>query len=75
MRYASATYSRPCPACHAQPGKPCRTKYGEPARYAHSQRSRPLERSAMPDLRSWWQAMSRYEGQFAKPRPTDLVVP
>ena len=68
------TYRAQCPVCDAQPGEFCRTRKGTRSRYAHSLRGRPAK-PTMPDLRAWWRSVRIYEGQFAKPRPADLVVP
>jgi len=74
MKLTAPTYRVPCPVCHAQCGQRCKARTGEAMRYAHSLRGRPAE-SPMPDLRGWWKSVRVYEGQFAKPRPADLVVP
>lgn len=67
-------YKVSCPTCQAPAGHFCLTADGQVSRYAHAARDRE-SRPALPDLREWWKAMARFEGQFAQKRPTDLVVP
>lgn len=68
-------YNRACPKCGAPSGHYCVTADGRPARPAHRCRGNRPEASPLPDLSHWWRAMAVYEGQFARPRPADLVIP
>jgi hypothetical protein len=69
-----AALQRTCPSCEARPGQLCKTRNGKSSPYFHSIRSRPAE-SSLPDLSQWYRDMAPFEGQHARPRPADLVVP
>lgn len=73
-RAKRTAYRIACPTCQAPIGHHCQTRDGEVTRYAHAERDR-IQKPELPDLRDWWKSMSRYEGQFAKPRPAHLRVP
>jgi len=74
MRQEACIATSTCPVCGAKPGQRCIARSGVRSKYAHSLRGRPIE-SKMPDLRAWWRSVRIYEGQFARKRPPDLVVP
>jgi hypothetical protein len=66
-------YKTSCPFCSAPPGFRCVSRRtGQAKCRAHRQR---FDRKRLPDLSAWWRAMGQYEGEHAKPRPADLVVP
>ncbi len=70
----ASAFDRPCPSCGAPAGFYCVRKNGTSTIYYHSQRS-GIRRKHDSPLAQWWRSVRIYEGQFAKPRPVDLVVP
>jgi hypothetical protein len=79
----NSSYDSVCRSCCAPIGHYCISKRtGRPSLFPHRSRKpapRKIEaavfREPLPDLSNWWRKMRCYEGQFALPRPANLVIP
>lgn len=79
----NSAYDNPCRCCDAPPGFYCiQRRTLKTAFWPHrSRKPQPnpctieRQREPLPNLSSWWKEMAMYEGLFALPRPTDLVIP